>query len=110
MITDEVGIKLKYPTLDGAGQLSDLDMTNLDVVFDYVTESIDYIFDAEKVYEENTKQEVKDFLENLSQAQFDLVMSFWSTMPKLEHTVEYVCEACGSKESFKIEGLQGFFA
>jgi len=109
MITEDVGVKLKYPNLDSARQLGGLNTNNLDDVFTFLTDSVEYIFDKETVYEDNTKSDIKDWLENLNQNQFEKIMSFFNTMPKLVKELSYTCDACGKEESIKIEGLQGFF-
>ena len=107
MITDEVGIKLKYPTISS---VSNIEGQDIDSIFDYVVDSIDYIYDQEKIYEETSKKELKEFIENLSQEQFGKVMNFFNTLPKLTKTITFNCAECGEEETIVVEGLQGFFA
>jgi len=109
MITDDVGIKLKYPSLDTARRLGNLNTNNLDDVFEFLTDSVEYIFDKEQVYEDTTKPEIKEWLEDLGQKQFEKVMNFFNTMPKLRQKLVYKCDKCGKEEKITIEGLQGFF-
>lgn len=109
MVTDTVGVKLKYPTLSIAEKTGNIDMTNINNVFNFITDSIEYVFDNDTVYEGSTSKEIKDWLETLSQKQFEKIMEFFNTMPKLKKTITYTCTACSKEESVTVEGLQGFF-
>ena len=68
-----------------------------------------HIFDKETVYEEYSIKEMKDFIESLTQEQFTKIQTFFDTMPKLTHTVNYKCDKCGKEETIVLEGLQSFF-
>jgi hypothetical protein len=109
MLTDKIGVKLKYPNLQLAQKLGSLDMTKIDNVFGFIADSVEYIFDDENVYEETSRDDIKDWLENLDQAQFDKIMEFFNDMPKLSHSFTYACEKCGKEEKVHLEGLQSFF-
>ena len=52
---------------------------------------------------------MKDFIESLTQEQFTKIQTFFDTMPKLTHTVNYKCDKCGKEETIVLEGLQSFF-
>ena len=107
MITDDVGIKLKYPTINSVGNLEGQDV---DSILNYVVDSIDYIYDQEKIYEDTNKKELKEFIENMSKKQFQKIMTFFNTLPKLAKTITFTCAECGEEETITVEGLQGFFA
>ncbi len=109
MVTDSIGVKLKYPTLDTAKNASNLDMKNIGTVFEFIADSIEYVFDQENIYEDSTREERREWVESLNQSQFEKITGFFNTMPKLSKDIEYKCEACGKDEKITIEGLQGFF-
>lgn len=109
-----IGIKLKYPTgkfiSDG---IDDIENKNqIEVAAEAIVECIDYIFDKDNVYkkEDSTKEELLEFLENLSQDQFKNLSNFFETMPKLKHTIKWKCAGCGCEDEITLEGLQNFFA
>tara|TARA_R100000426_G_scaffold11352_1_gene11789 strand:- start:624 stop:848 length:225 start_codon:yes stop_codon:yes gene_type:complete len=70
---------------------------------------VDYIFDDETVYNEYSKNELRAFLENLNQAQFEKISNFFETMPKLKHEINFKCSKCGEMVTTEVEGLQSFF-
>ena len=106
MLTDNIGIKMKYPV---AGDINKLQVEEGMNVFNSIAHMIDYIYDKETVYNDYSKEEIAEWLEQLNQKQFTLITEFMNNMPKLSHTVEWTCNVCGEKETIKLEGLQSFF-
>jgi len=107
-----VGVKFKYPTssLYEEYEYKEGD-TELDVASQAIIGCIDYIFDKDNIYkrEDSTKEELVEFLENLSQEQFQKLNAFFETMPKLKHNITWKCAKCGVEEKLDIEGLANFF-
>ena len=113
ILLDEVngiGIKLKYPTMDVDTTLTG-DETQMELATISVINSIDYIYDKENVYnkDDHTKQELLDFIDNLSQEQFTKLALFFETMPKLKHTIKWKCGKCGQEDQSELEGMSNFF-
>ena len=89
-----------------------------------MTACIDYIYDKETTYpsKDHTDKEMTDFLETLTDNQFQKISKFFETTPALKHDVELYCnnkstlpkgkgkKECGYKEKRTLEGLQSFFA
>jgi hypothetical protein len=69
------------------------------------------VYTTEEVFntKDQTKQEVLDFLENLTQEQFKKIENFFLTMPKLRQKVEYDCPVCNKHHVKTMEGLESFF-
>lgn len=115
IILDEeskIGVVLKYPTINVADKLQQSEGKHqMDSIVDVVCQSIDYIFDAENTYpaSESTKQELLDFINNLSQEQFTKLNTFFNTMPKLQHKIKWHCEKCGTEDEITLEGMASFF-
>jgi len=110
MITDEIGIVLKYPdismigsTLKGSSE-SEAGMT-------VMKNCISMIFTAEETHEKDsfTEEELDNFVDSFSSEQFQKLKQFFETIPKLSHTVKYNCKTCGEEKETTIEGLNSFF-
>jgi SHS2 domain-containing protein len=116
VILDEetgIGVKFKYPTADLAKTFTEVEgKTEIDLASEAIINCIDYIFDKENVYkkEDSTRKELVEFVENLSQAQFERLSKFFDTMPKLKHEIKWKCPGCGEEETVELEGLANFFA
>lgn len=108
MLTDHIGIELRFPSLmtlrKAAAKHSDFDKA-----YTLLTESINYIFDAEGVYNDYSPEELKTFVDSLTQNQFGALMNFFNNLPKLTHTIEWNCEKCNQKTTATVEGLRNFF-
>ncbi len=76
-----------------------------------IKNSIDYIYDSENVYNlsEYSSEEVDVFIDSMTHGQLEKIQEFFTTMPKLSHTVKWKCEKCGVVEEIVIEGLFKFF-
>ena len=72
---------------------------------------ITQIFDADSVYEtkEFTEKEVDEFVNGLTVDQFNKVMEWFSSVPKMVYEVEFACDKCGEAQGQELQGLQNFF-
>ena len=107
----DVGVVMKYPTIEVLKQLEGLDEADLDKIFEIIALSIDYIYQGDQLFygKEQKKEELVAFVNNLSSEQFVRIQSFFETMPKLKKSVEYNCPVCGRHHSKMLEGIQSFF-
>lgn len=108
---NDVGIQMKYPTFELVDKFQSAKTDDASMMFGVIAECIDYIYDSTEIYQahDQSRDEIMDFLENLTTEQFDKVQSFFETMPKLTHDVEYDCPVCSKHHKIRIEGLQSFF-
>ena len=108
---EDVGVTMKYPTMDVIKNLESVDDNNIDEVFDLVSSCIETIYNTDEVFhiKEQTKEEVIEFLNNLTSEQFGKIQNFFQTMPKMTYKVEYDCPICQKKNKQVLEGLQSFF-
>ena len=110
MITDKMGIKLKYPTLSEEIQFTANDEvfeSVLHVLFNYV----DCIFDAENVYkpEDFGQQEFIEFVESLTVDKLNAIQAFFTTSPKVVLEDQTACKECGFEHKIYSEDLLSFF-
>jgi hypothetical protein len=108
---DGVGVKMRYPSFEVLDKFNSPASNEAEVMFDIVGNCIEYVYDSEEIYytKDQTKEEITQFLENLTTEQFAKVQKFFDTMPRLAHSVEYDCPVCGKHHKVNIEGLQSFF-
>lgn len=107
---DDVGIVLKYPTINTMKKLED-ETNDIDAIFDIVIDCIDYIYSTEEVFtaKEQSKDELIKFLNNLTSEQFDKIQQFFKTIPTLRQDITYTCPVCGKVHNKYLEGLSSFF-
>jgi len=110
MLTDNLGVIMKYPSFDGFVQGQFTENKEFDVI-KVVAESIDQIFEGEEVYDESTtsKKEFIQFVEGLTSPQLEKIQIFFETAPRLEHSFKVTNPNTGKESEYSLRGLQSFF-
>lgn len=108
---DDVGVIMKYPTMDTKKFLDRMDSSEFDQVLEIVVDSIDAIYNTTEVFyaKEQTKEELTAFVENLTPAMFTKIQGFFETIPRLRHEVDYNCPVCNKAHHTVLEGIESFF-
>ena len=112
MLSDEMGIIMKYPKFDTFVTGSIIgESPTADSVIDIIAGCIDQLFDGEDVYDSSTttKKEFVQFLENLTNSQFEKIQEFFQSSPKLEHTIKITNPKTGVENEVVFSGLSSFF-
>ena len=108
MITDKIGMTMKHPTMK---QVLSYDLTKMDTMestFGIIQDCLENIFDENEVYDDMNKKELSEFIEQMTTSQFEKVTEFFTTMPKLKHTVKVTNPNTGVENDIVLEGMQSF--
>lgn len=108
---DDVGVVMKYPGIDTIIKLGTLQEDNPDQIIDVMATCIDMIYQGEEVHyaKDTPKAELVEFINNLTADQFKSIQSFFETMPKYHHRVEYKCPVCSKEHIRMLTGISSFF-
>ena len=109
MLSDKLGIMMKYPTFE---MIANLKGQNEDeTLMELLTICVDNIFDQDNIYytKDVTREELVDFIDNLQQKDLEKIQEFFETAPKIKKDISFNCRKCGYKENIVVEGLQNFF-
>jgi Zn finger protein HypA/HybF involved in hydrogenase expression len=106
----EVGVIMKYPTINTLRIIKD-ELKDANAVIQVVVDCIDAVYSGDEMLyaAEHTKQELEDFVLNLTKQQFNLIEEFWKTAPVFTQIIDFNCPACGAKNKALLEGLESFF-
>ena len=109
-LTDEVSVVMRYPTIKTFGGISVTKLTADDAV-EMTSRCIHQVINGVETFEsmDLSKEDKTEFIENLTQDQFAKVQKFFTTMPKLSHTVTLTHPKTKKKAKYKLEGMQSFF-
>lgn len=112
MLSDTMGIIMKYPTFDTFIKISVIGREqSSDDMVEIMAACIDQIFDGEDVYDKSTttKKEFISFIEGLTNKQFEEVRQFFEAAPVLKHEINLKNPETGVDNTFVIQGLTNFF-
>jgi hypothetical protein len=109
-LTDDVSMIMGYPTLKTFSG-KNLNNVSAEDAINLVGDCVTQITDGEETFEavDLKKTEVTEFLENLTQEQFGKVQNFFTTMPRLKHTLTVTHPKTKKKGKVVLEGMQSFF-
>lgn len=108
-ISDELIIQMKYPNINLFID-NNVETMQLMDFYDLAVSCIDYIEtkDSRLMAKDTPKEELKEFVDGMTKTQFDQIIQFFATMPRIEHEVKY--ETSDGVERFVIlKGIKDFF-
>ena len=108
-LTKDITMVMRYPCLkdmsgfDDTGEVSSM--------FDMIKRCVYEIHDGEKVYHkiDMSEKELVDFVDSLTNEQFEKVTDFFDSMPKVQHVVEVTNPKTKKKGEVVIDGVASFF-
>jgi len=113
-LDDSLMMELKYPSLDEfiKNNFDFKDENAMEQSFKLIASSIDKIYNEEEVWvaADCTKKEINEFLESMNSSQFKKIEEFFTTMPKLSHTIKVTNPNTKVESEVVLEGLASFFA
>jgi hypothetical protein len=110
MINSDIGIKFKYPDFSLYSSIKeDIDLS--DLFLDIIINSIDYIFEGDTLNyaHETPKEELVEFLDALTQEQFQKIEEHFKNLPVLKKEAKVNCKKCGYEHEIKVENIESFF-
>lgn len=111
-----VSVELQYPTFNSAinkltSALEGEQISSNQLLFDTVCDCLIGVYDTEQKYEtkDSTPLEIREFVESLTQAQFEKIVRFFEGIPYITHSVEWKCPQCSTEGKITFEGVSDFF-
>jgi hypothetical protein len=111
-LDNDLTLRMKYPAL------SEFVKTNfngedigVDQGFEIISNCIDQVYNEEESWSASdcTKKELSEFVGNLTSSQFSKIEKFFTTMPKLSHTLKVKNPKTDVENEIVLEGLASFF-
>ena len=111
----DLSMKLRYPSLDQFVESNfdaDEEGSNVSQSLSMITSCIDMIYNQEESWNasDSTQKELEEFIEQLNTKQFKQIENFFSTMPKLSHTILVKNPKTEVESEVILEGLAAFFS
>ena len=113
-LDDSLMMEMKYPSLDQfiKSNFDFTDKNQMDQSFQLIASCIDKVYSEDEAWAtaDCTKKEVNEFLESMNSTQFKEIETFFTTMPKLSHTINVKNPKTKVESEVVLEGLASFFA
>lgn len=112
-ITDDIILTMKYPSIRVMEEIQQNKSNNEErtvPLFYVIINTIDKIETKEETLNSDIipKEELEEFVNNLTKKQYEKIIKFYTTSPKLEYKVEYTTSD-GETREITLKGLLDFF-
>lgn len=109
-LTDDISIELRYPTYDGFVKNYREGVSEAEFGFQMLEDCIVSIMTEDEQYLANdvSKKELSEFIDSMTNKQFEKIGEYLKTVPVMKKEVEFTCQ-CGHENKVTLEGLQDFF-
>lgn len=112
-INDKFSIEMKYPKYSAillAPEEKQGDSFT-EAIYEMAVMCLGYLITEEERinFDDEPRESIDGFLENLTANQFEQIMEFVNNIPKLTHDVEYTCDKCNHDNKITLQGIQDFF-
>lgn len=115
-LNNELSIRMKYPSMsefvkNNFSFKSDESSPKVDETLDIICSCIEQIYDKEETWvaTDFSKDEIREFVDQLTSKQFKEIEKFFDTMPKLSHTIKIKNPNTKVENKVVLEGLNSFF-
>ena len=109
-LAEDLIITMSYPKLEHLALLSNPEAT-LDDIYLVVSECIESIKTKDESYtrETSSKEDFREFVDNITSSQFEMMKEFFDTMPAIEHDIEFTCPKCSRNNIVSMDEIVNFF-
>ena len=107
-ISDEITVEMKYPDMEYFATIT-FSQDTVDP-YELVGKCIKRVYVGEEPTGSFTAEEAREWIETLTNAQFEMIQEFFNTMPTLRHVLNVRNPKTKVEHEIVIEGLADFFA
>ena len=108
-ITDTVKLFLKYPILNDMKKIAG-DTSEVKQVFEILNQCVHEIHFGEQIFHriDVSEKDINEFIDQLTGDQFEKIINFFNTMPKLRHVIPVKNPKTQVESEVVVEGLASF--
>jgi len=105
--TESYGVVLRYPTIREVMKDDETSLLSLSLIKD----CLKMIYNGDDTYyrKDITDEEFDEWIDTLTKDQFDLLVKWFKSVPKIEHVIKYSNPKSGKEFSLKLSGTKDFF-
>lgn len=109
-ISNDIIVNMRYPTYEFLIESAARNENGNVDLFEMVLYSIDSIETPDEIIQHDsmTSDFLKEFIDNLTREQYELILNFFVKLPKIEHEVKYLTQD-GVERKIVLKGIRDFF-
>jgi transcription elongation factor Elf1 len=110
-LNDNYTVVMNYPSYTNLIKIKSKRGTITSTMYESVLLSLDKLKTPEEVisFADEPEAEVDNFLQSLTSDQFQQLVKFVDSTPRLKHDVKFNCSSCNHTNTKTLQGLQDFF-
>jgi len=110
-LNEQYKLDMKYPTYFGLLEDEINSESNIEQIYRMLILCLDKLKTDDEIidFADESKEDIMNFIEQLTTGQFDKIMDFVNKIPALQHDVEFECTGCGHKNTSTLQGISDFF-
>jgi len=108
-LSETKGVKMRYPNYAAMKRIEA--GNEVDQVTNTIINSIDHIYDEKGIYsyKDYSKEELKEFIEGLTEANYKKLQAFTENFPTFAVKLEATCDKCGFHHHVRYTDFYDFF-
>jgi len=109
-LNDNYTLVMKYPSYETVTH-ADESNTVAESLYNNIIMCLDVLKTPDEaiLFQDEPREEIVKFIDNLTSEQFETLIEFTSHMPALSHDIEFTCNKCGHENKRTLRGLADFF-
>ena len=109
-LTKQIKLIMKYPQMSDMNQINTQDNSQINLVFSVLKHCILEVQDGDTSYQkvDISDKDLEEFIDSFDTEQFEKIMTFFETMPKLREKVEVTNPKTQVTSEIVLEGLESF--
>lgn len=102
-LSPDLSVELVYPSVS--------ELINLSSDTQALSKCLKTIYKGDESHNvaDSSENEVIEFLDNLSSAQYKLIEDFYTNIPETRIDVPWKCSKCGADHTYELKGINNFF-
>jgi len=110
-LTDDISVEMQYPSYKSIMNL-DMEKQNTELGFEMLINCVGAICTEEERIDTRDikRQDVQDFIEQMTTEQFKRVSDFMSDMPVVKKDITFPCVSCNETNNHTLQGINDFLS
>lgn len=106
-LSDKISVEMSYPSYE----MMNFDADANEAGFMILGKCIKAVITEDERIDlaDETDESIKNFIESMTQGQFEKITSYMQDIPTVKHDINFTCQGCNHNNNILLQGMQSFF-